>query len=502
MSQREARLILDALASSGVVPRRLCADSRAVEPGDVFLAYPGARSDGRRYIAEAVRRGAAAVLWERVGYHWDGAVVVPHLGWEGLAHVAGDLASLVYGEPSRQLRLVGITGTNGKTSSSQWLARCFTALHERCGVVGTLGIGYPDALEEGLNTTPDALVLHAALANFVADGACAAAMEVSSIGLDQDRVAGAHFDTAVFTNLTRDHLDYHGSMEAYAAAKAKLFRWPALRAAVINLDDEFGLELAADCGGRLPLTIGYTAGDCPEHLPAGVRPLVAADIHGTATGQRFTLMWSGMREEVEVGIVGRFNVSNLLAVAGSLLAAGHALDDVAGVLQALHAPPGRMQAIGGVMQPLVVVDYAHTPDALEQALKALRPAAQARGGQLVCVFGCGGDRDPGKRPMMGAVATRLADRVVLTSDNPRSEDPLAILDQIRAGAGATAVIVADRDRAIAEAIVQAAPDDVILLAGKGHEPYQEVAGERHPFSDLEHAQLALKHWKDPQGASA
>nr|WP_221229637.1 UDP-N-acetylmuramoyl-L-alanyl-D-glutamate--2,6-diaminopimelate ligase [Niveibacterium umoris] len=495
-------MILDALSASGIAPTRLCADSRAVEPGDVFLAYPGARSDGRRYIADAVKRGAAAVLWEREGHHWDAALLVPHLAWDGLARLAGDLAHLVYGRPSEQLRLIGVTGTNGKTSITQWLARCFTALHERCGVVGTLGIGYPDALEEGLNTTPDGIVLHAALARFVADGARAAAMEVSSIGLDQHRVSGAHFDTAVFTNLTRDHLDYHGSMDAYGAAKARLFEWPGLRAAVINLDDEFGLELAANCGARLAQTIGYTAGDCPEHLPAGVKPLVASELHGTATGQRFTLLWSGQRIDVEVPIVGRFNVSNLLAVIGTLLAAGHDFEEVAGVVQALHAPPGRMQAIGGVMQPLVVIDYAHTPDALEQALKALRPTAQARGGQLVCIFGCGGDRDPGKRPMMGAVATRLADRVVLTSDNPRSEDPEAILAQIARGAGAGVIIVGDRAEAIRQTVMQAASDDVILLAGKGHEPYQEIAGERYPFSDIEQGRLALKQWRGPQGVPA
>lgn len=502
MTRREAELILDTLVASGVTPTRLCANSRAVEPGDVFLAYPGARSDGRCYIADAVKRGAAAVVWEREGHHWDAALLVPHLAWDGLARLAGDLANLVYGEPSTKLRLIGVTGTNGKTSISQWLARSFNNLHQRCGVIGTLGIGYPDALEEGLNTTPDGIVLHAALARFVADGARAAAIEVSSIGLDQNRVAGAHFDTAVFTNLTRDHLDYHGSMEAYAAAKAKLFQWPGLRAAIINLDDEYGLELAASCAGRLPLTMGYTTGDCPEHVPAGVRLLVASELHGTATGQRFKLLWNGLRAELEVPIVGRFNVSNLLAVIGALLAAGHEFDEVVGVVQSLHAPPGRMQAIGGVMQPLVVVDYSHTPDALEQALKALRPAAQARGGQLVCVFGCGGDRDPGKRPMMGAVASRLADRVVLTSDNPRSEDPQSIIAQIQRGASATAVVVGDRGAAIHQAVVQASADDVILLAGKGHEPYQEIAGERYPFSDIEQARLALQQWRGPQGASA
>ncbi|HWN47921.1 MAG TPA: UDP-N-acetylmuramoyl-L-alanyl-D-glutamate--2,6-diaminopimelate ligase, partial [Steroidobacteraceae bacterium] len=304
MSAREAHLILDALIANGVNVTRLCADSRAIEPGDVFIAYPGARSDGRRFIADAVKRGAAAVLWERDGFKWDSAVPVPHLACDGLAHVVGELAHLVYGKPTERLRLIGVTGTNGKTSTSQWLARCFTELHERCGVVGTLGIGYPDDLQEGLNTTPDGIVLHSALADFVAEGARAVAMEVSSIGIDQERIAGARFDTAVFTNLTRDHLDYHGTMQAYAAAKARLFAWPGLRAAVINLDDEFGLELAADCGARLACTIGYTTGDCPEHLPAGVHPLVATDLHGTATGQRFTLRWSGMRADVEVGIVG------------------------------------------------------------------------------------------------------------------------------------------------------------------------------------------------------
>lgn len=495
MSAREiARSLLDALAAQGVVVRRLTADSRAVEAGDVFLAYPGSRADGRRFIANAVAAGAAAVLWERDGHEWDAALAVPNLPCLGLSAIAGELAAQALDEPSRKLRLIGVTGTNGKTSCSQWIASALAQLGEPCGIIGTLGIGFPGKLTENLNTTPDSLVLHQSLADFLAHGARATAMEVSSIGLEQGRVNGAHFDIAVFTNLSRDHLDYHGSMQAYAAAKAHLFDWPELRAAVLNLDDHFGVELAERCAGRLPLTIGYTLGECPEQLPTGIRVLAASHVRDTPTGAHFDVFWSSERSEVETHLVGRFNVSNALAVMGTLLAAGHDLEDVVSAVRQLQPPPGRMQSLGGVMQPLVVVDYAHTPDALEKALEALRPTAHARGGRLVCVFGCGGDRDPGKRPMMGAAAARYADRVVITSDNPRSEDPGAIVEQVAAGAGSAAVCIVDRAQAIVEAVTHAGADDVILIAGKGHEPYQEVHGQRLPFSDSEQAKAALKRW--------
>lgn len=378
--------------------------------------------------------------------------------------------------------MIGVTGTNGKTSVTQWIAQALTARGRKCALVGTLGNGFPGALVPGPNTTPGAHVLREFLPESVRQGARACAMEVSSIGLHQNRVAGLRFDVAVFTNLTRDHLEYHGTMEAYAAEKAKLFAWPGLRAAVLNLDDAFGRELAGRLRGRV-LTIGYTL----EDERGADTVLRAAALAETGAGLSFAL--DGIRFEVPV--VGRFNAANLLAVIGALLAGGEKLADIAGALKHIVPPPGRMQPVGGENAPLVVVDYAHSPDALEKVLTTLRGTATARDGRLVCVFGCGGDRDPGKRPQMGAIAERLADAVVVTSDNPRGENPQAIIEQILAGMTVQPVVEPDRATAIHVAIAQAGERDVILLAGKGHEPYQEIAGVRIPFSDLDCATSAL-----------
>jgi UDP-N-acetylmuramoyl-L-alanyl-D-glutamate--2,6-diaminopimelate ligase len=476
--------ILEQLERKGVVAQRLTADSRRVQPGDVFVAFPGAQADGRDFIAQAVARGAAAVIAEagvpeaqKVGAGGTAIVEVP-----GLAALSGEIAHLVYGRPSEHLWLAGVTGTNGKTSVSQWIAQALNALRHRCAVIGTLGNGFLDALDESPNTTPDAITLHAALAGFLARGAEACAMEVSSIGLDQGRVHGAAFDVAVFTNLTRDHLEYHGSMATYAAAKERLFFAPGLAAAVVNLDDAFGAELAARLRGRLHL-IAYTL----DPACVGDDLLRAENLAMGAAGIEFDLR--GVHFAAPV--VGRFNASNLLAVIGALLARGERLEAIADALRGIQPPPGRMQALGGSGEPLVVVDYAHTPDALEKALGVLRETAAARGGKLVCVFGCGGDRDPGKRPQMGAIAERLADRVQLTSDNPRGEDPQAIIEGILAGMNRRPQVEDDRGVAIDEAIADADDRDVILLAGKGHEPYQEIGGVRHAFSDIDAAKSAL-----------
>lgn len=476
--------VLDQLRQRGIEPTRLTADSRRVAPGDVFVAYPGAHVDGRDFIAQAVARGAAAVIAEAGGGAKVGAGNTPIVEVAGLGALSGEIAHLVYGRPSERLWLAGITGTNGKTSVSQWIAQALEALGRRCAVVGTLGNGFVGALAESPNTTPDAITLHAALAGFVERGAQACAMEVSSIGLDQGRINGAAFDVAVFTNLTRDHLEYHGSMEAYAAAKARLFALPGLGAAVINLDDAFGMELARRLKGRLP-TLGYTLGNANAATDELLR---AENLHMGATGIEFELR--GAR--VAAPVVGRFNASNLLAVAGALLSRGESLDAVVAAMGAIHPPPGRMQALGGHDQPLVVVDYAHTPDALEKALGVLRETASARGGRLVCVFGCGGERDPGKRPQMGEVAERIADAVTVTSDNPRGEDAQAIVDAILAGMKRQPRVQLDRAVAVAESIAAAAARDVILLAGKGHEPYQEIAGRRLPYSDLDATKSALE----------
>ncbi len=480
----EAQGVIDELHRLGVTAKSLCADSRAVASGDVFLAYPGSRADGRRFIAEAVARGAAAVLWERHGLPGTPALAVPNLAVDDLQGLSGWLAHLVYGRPSEKLWTVGVTGTNGKTSVSQWIAQSFEQLGRRCAVVGTLGCGFPGALEESLNTTPDALSLHRLFAQYLAQGARAAAMEVSSIGLEQGRANGVHFDVAVFTNLTRDHLEYHGSMQAYGAAKELLFQTPGLGAAVLNLDDALGRKIAQDLAGCGVQVSGYSL-----RTGSGAQ-LVAEDIAATPRGLRFTAATPQGRAGIEAPLVGEFNVANLLAVLGTLLAAEVPLGQAAAVLRRLTSAPGRMQILGGAGAPLAVIDYAHTPDALDKALAALRDTATARGGRLFCVFGCGGNRDPGKRPLMGEVAMRRADAVILTSDNPRDEDPQAILAEIGRGAPGARTI-SERAEAIRAALAEADARDVVLIAGKGHESYQEIAGRRLPFSDVDCAAAAL-----------
>ncbi|MDD3353098.1 UDP-N-acetylmuramoyl-L-alanyl-D-glutamate--2,6-diaminopimelate ligase [Zoogloea sp.] len=500
IAEQAVRCLLDQLAAAGIGPLRLCADSRRVQPGDVFLAFPGHRVDGRRFIQDAVHAGAAAVLWEQQGHQWDEHLQVFNLPVEGLNGLSGYLADALHGHPSADLWIVGVTGTNGKTSVTQWLSRAYGALGRRCGVIGTLGIGYPGKLESSLNTTPDSLTLHRTLADFRDEGAQAVAMEVSSIGLDQGRLNGLHFDVAVLTNLTRDHLDYHGTMESYGAAKARLFDTPGLRSVVLNLDDRFGVEQARRLAGSGLEVIGYTL--IPSNAgAASVNRLLLADrLTTTAAGIRFVARCGNESADMHPNVVGQFNVSNLLAVIGTLMASGFTLEEAATVAEDLTPPVGRMQTIGGIGDPLVVVDYAHSPDALEQVLTAVRATVTARNGRLVCVFGCGGDRDPGKRPLMGEVASRLADQVVLTSDNPRTEDPLAILRDVVAGAGAGVEVIADRALAIRQTILAAAADDVIVIAGKGHESYQEIHGVRHPFSDVEQTRAALEAWNDAQGA--
>ncbi len=477
-----AMAVLTELERKGVNAHSLCADSRQVRKGDVFVAFPGAQVDGRRFVANAVANGAQAVLYEQA----DAGKVeleVPAVPVDGLAALSGEIAHLVYGRPSEKLSLVGVTGTNGKTSVSQWIAQASNALGRKCAVMGTLGNGFIEALEDSPNTTPDAITVHRLLAGYVEQGASACAMEVSSIGLDQGRVNGARFATAVFTNLTRDHLDYHGDMASYAKAKAALFEMPGLETAVINLDDDFGRDLAQRLQGRVRV-IGYTLG-----AAAKVDEVLAAEnLSITSTGLRFTLR--GL--PVTAPVIGRFNAANLLAVIGTLLAGGTTLPDAIASVAGLHPPPGRLQIVGGNDQPLVVVDYAHTPDALEKALDTLRETAASRSGKLICVFGCGGDRDAGKRSLMGATAERLADRVILTSDNPRGENPDNIIAAIRAGMNTAPLIEPDRTKAIRAAVGSADSRDVILLAGKGHELYQEIASVRHPFSDVVQAQAALE----------
>lgn len=498
MTEAVADTLLTQLKDAGIVPTGVTADSRRVASGDLFLAYPGLTVDGRRFIAAAIEAGACAVVAEQ-GAASAADRPVPVLEVPNAQKLGGFLADRIYGQPSARIWVVGVTGTNGKTTVSQWLAVALASCGLRCGIIGTLGSGFPGKLEAGMHTTPDATAVHRELAALHAAGAGAVAMEVSSIGLHQGRVNGVRFDVAIFTNLSRDHLDYHGDMETYAEAKADLFRMKVGHA-VINLDDTFGVELARRMVDAGTATIGYTLVATNAAAAPGVRLLVAEDVRSTASGIRFSVRWGDERLPVSVRLVAPFNVSNLLAVMATLLARGEALKDVVQVCMPLTPPEGRMQIVGGVGEPLVLVDYAHTPDALEKVLEAARDTSKARRGKLICVVGCGGDRDKGKRPIMGEVASRLSDTAWLTSDNPRTEDPAVILDEVAAGAGQNAVLEIDRAQAIRFAIHSANPDDVIVLAGKGHEPYQEIKGVRHPFSDVDEARAALK--SRPEGGAA
>lgn len=484
------------------VSGELRTDHRQVEPGDAFLAWPGYAHDARRFVPAALQAGAAACLVDdhhvaSFGFADARIAAVAHL-----KELAGPIAHGFLGKPSERLRVVATTGTNGKTSTAWWTAQALGAMGKRCALVGTLGIGEPprgdregpeDGPGEGLHasgmTTPDAVQLQRALRGFVDGGFEACAIEASSIGLQERRLAGTHIEVAMFTNLTLDHLDYHGDMASYWKAKRALFAWPGLKAAVVNIDDAHGAELARTLS-HAPLAL-WT---CSTQRPAR---LMAQGLRHDAGGLAFEVHEGEQVQPLRSALIGDFNASNLLLVIGGLRALGVALPDAVRATQALRAVPGRMQRvrIDGAGQPEVVVDYAHSPDALEKVLQTLRPLAQLRGGRLWCVFGCGGNRDAGKRPMMGAIAARLADQVVLTSDNPRDEAPGFILSQILAGiAGHDEVdVVEDRREAIAHAIGAAAPADVVLLAGKGHEDTQEIAGVKRAFSDLREARAALSH---------
>jgi UDP-N-acetylmuramoyl-L-alanyl-D-glutamate--2,6-diaminopimelate ligase len=479
----EGTRLLDRLAQLGVPLAGLTADSRAVKMGSIFVAYPGTTLDGRAFITDAIARGASAVIWERSGFTWDERWEVPNLGVDDLRARVSEIAGHVFGNPSQALWMAGVTGTNGKTSVSQWIASALDGLGRRSAVIGTLGNGLVGERAEAKNTTPDPIVLQRLLADYLRRGARNVAMEVSSHGLDQGRVAGIKYDAAVFTNLTRDHLDYHGTMEAYAEAKFRLFSARGLQHCIVNVDDDWGASFAERLGGDV-ITYGTRKG----------ARLHASRIGLSEAGVRFHVNSEWGDGEVSAAVLGAFNVSNLLAVLGALLAAGVTFDDAIRAVGALEPVPGRLERLGGGAAPLVVIDYAHTPDALEKALEALRPTVAA-GHRLLCVFGCGGDRDAGKRPLMGQAAARLADHVIVTSDNPRSEAPAAIIAQVLAGVSGDAESIEDRQVAIFAALHQARPGDVVLLAGKGHETYQEIAGVRHPFDDREVARAALAEWR-------
>lgn len=471
---------------SWVTGRRLQVDSRQVRSGDVFVACQGEYTDGRDYIRSALERGAVFVFWDDDGhFQWHDEWMVPNLGVVNLRQRAGLVAAACYQYPSRELTVWGVTGTNGKTSVTQWLAQAVQLLGQRCAIMGTVGNGYWQNLRDSTNTTMDAVSNQGWLAHFVQDGAQYVAMEVSSHGLDQSRVVGVQFRSAVFTNLTRDHLDYHGSMQNYAACKAKLFYWQGLEQAIINGDDDFGRELMADLKR-----------DCPELAVYSYGFNAGADIHisgfaVSSRGMHIYLHTPWGEGEVTTSLLGRFNAQNLAACVGVLCANGFAFEDVLAVWADIRPATGRMDCLMSQHNPLVVVDYAHTPDALEKALLTLQEIKPAQG-RLWCVFGCGGDRDRGKRPLMGAAAALGADCVVVTSDNPRHEQPEAIMADILPAVPRPVLVEVDRAAAIRYAITHAGEHDVVLIAGKGHETYQDIAGHKQHFSDFEVADRALR----------
>ncbi|HJW47660.1 MAG TPA: UDP-N-acetylmuramoyl-L-alanyl-D-glutamate--2,6-diaminopimelate ligase [Lysobacter sp.] len=467
----------------------LVMDSREVKPGDAFVAIAGFGAHGLNFVEQARAARASAILFEPpapadLPAPAD-AIAVPNLRAR-----LGEFGDRFHGHTTVAMTMVGVTGTNGKTSTVQLLTQAWTLRGIRCGSVGTLGAGLYGQVKPTGFTTPLVLKLHELLARMRDAGAQAVAMEVSSHALDQGRVDGVHFDVAVFTNLTRDHLDYHGDMDAYGAAKARLFAWPGLKAAAINLDDDYGRHVHAQLPAGLN-AIGLSS------RGVGTATLRADALRLDSAGIAFDLVGDNETHPVRSPLLGRFNVDNLLAVAGALYALGDTPAQIAMTLSQLQPIHGRMNRLGGESgmdgksRPLVVVDYAHTPDALEQALKSLHAHAQAR---LVCVFGCGGERDRGKRPQMAAIAEANADLVIVTDDNPRAEDGDQIVADILAGFARTERVIVQRDRAaaIARAIGEAGPSDIVLIAGKGHEPYQEINGVQYPFDDTEVARAQLE----------
>ncbi|MBL8514179.1 MAG: UDP-N-acetylmuramoyl-L-alanyl-D-glutamate--2,6-diaminopimelate ligase [Betaproteobacteria bacterium] len=487
--------LANALAAMPVHLKDVTASSKEARAGFAFLAYPGAARDGRSFIADTIARGVSAVLFDPKDFVWRDEWRVPHLGVPDLKAHASQIAGHIHGHPAEALWMAGVTGTNGKTSVSQWIAQGLALSGRAAGVIGTIGQGRVGSLVPTDNTTPDAVSLQRTLRDFVREGLNACAMEVSSHGLDQGRVADVKYDVAVFTNLTRDHLDYHGTMEAYGAAKARLFEQRGVKHAIVNVDDPFGRELAKRLSGRAGLSLIRFSTKQNGHGVNYGTDLAARNIALSSAGMEFDIVGAFGSAHVETGILGAFNVSNLLAVVGTLLASGVELKTCAAIASRLPPVPGRMQTLRAHGKPLVVVDYAHTPDALEKALSTLAAIVPEQG-RLISVFGCGGDRDRGKRPQMGAISAKFADLTILTSDNPRTENAQRILEDIEQGMGdAPYRSIVGRQEAIFTALNEARRDDVVLIAGKGHEDYQIIGEEKQHFSDVEVANEALAGWQ-------
>lgn len=485
----------------GKVSRELWTDSRQVRAGDGFIAWPGGNADGRQFVRSCLEQGAGACLVEKQGFETFGIASSNSqvASYANLKPATGLIAAEYYGHPSQSIDVIAVTGTNGKTSTVWWLAQALTHVEsvaaKKCGLVGTLGVGQAKSLDEsneavvpllanGL-TTPDPVLLQQTFRRFVNAGFTACAIEASSIGIEEHRLAGTVINVAVFTNFTHDHLDYHSSMDAYWLAKEKLFNWPTLKAAVINVDDPKGKELVASLARR--------SVDVWTTSTRSVARIQAQDICYSATGLKFSLVEGSERHSLQTALIGEYNIANMLGVIATLRLCGVDLINAVEICQRLTAVPGRMECISHKNQPAVVIDYAHTPDALKNALGALRLMANERQGQLICVFGCGGNRDALKRPLMAATAEHDADKVIVTADNSRQEPEDEIFADIMAGFTnrAVAKLVRDRSLAISQAVLEARPNDVILVAGKGHEDYQDEKGQKKYFSDKEQALAAL-----------
>lgn len=495
LTQNAAELLKPWIAWPNACPiaiSGLSMDSRLTASGDLFIATAGIPEERPRYIAEAIAKGAVAVLrtadadTQSVVFVNDAERVIPIVAIPNLAEVAGMIVARYYGNPSAHMTMIGITGTNGKTSCSHFIAQALGQTHKACGIIGTLGFGFPGHLQSGQLTTPGAIELQQQLNCLKQQGAHAIAMEVSSHSLVQHRVSGVAFTIAVFTNLTQDHLDYHGTLENYAAAKRQLFLQPGLRYAVINADDPYGRQWLTEFSTTLTCYAYSLQPKSSESLPGVYAKNIRLDSHGIRADVETP--WGEGR--LSSALLGRFNLSNLLASLTTLGILGIPLPQALKALSTVTTVPGRMQAFGGGKLPLVVVDYAHTPDALMQALNALRPHCK---GKLWCVFGCGGNRDATKRPLMGKAAEKYSDHMVITNDNPRFEDPGRIIGDIVKGLICPWAVDIEPDRAaaIAHVIGCAEAGDVVLVAGKGHESYQHIQDRKLPFNDAEQVKLRL-----------
>ena len=457
-------------------------DSRHIKKNSIFLAYPGIHTDGRKYIAEALKKGAKAIVYEKKNFTWQQSWDASHYGINDLKNNEGEIAHIFFKKPSKELLTIGITGTNGKTTCAYWISEIQNLLGKKTGLIGTLGYGYKK-LKPHVYTTPDAIFNHRILKEFKTEKIKSVVMEVSSHALSQGRVNGILFDVAVFTNLSRDHLDYHLNFKNYFDAKKKLFHFPSLKVAVINIDDAYGkkLKLSLVQNKTKVITYGIKNGD-----------IRASHIEYSLSSTTFQLIIKKETYKVKAPIVGEFNVYNLLAVISGLVGSGLPIQKVIKQVSHISQVPGRMERLGTKLTPQVFIDYAHTPDALKKALRTLKDQTE---GKLVCVFGCGGDRDKGKRKEMAEAASDLADTNFITSDNPRSESPKKIISEISRSMSGAYKIEIDRHKAIFKAIEQAKTQDIILIAGKGHETYQEINGVRYPFSDKKYVKKALKKYK-------